>query len=111
MRSKWRRYSSSSASRSPPCARATRERMSAVDSLEAAIYPEMPDGAKRLTRGGRSEADAAFAGEPLDVDDPLEGDRVAPVLGLERKSGLAGAGPNVCCAQRLFQGIRTRRRY
>src|SRR5580765_4766023 len=110
MRSKWRRYSSSSASRSPSCARATRARMSAVDSLEAAIYSEMPDRAKRLTRGGRPEADAAFAGEPLDVDDPLEGNRVAPVLGLERKSRLARAGPNGRRTQRLFEGICARRR-
>src|ERR1051325_8700183 len=110
MRSKWSRYSSSSASRSPSCARATRARMSAVDSLEAAINVEVPGAAKRLTRGRGAEADAAFPCEALDVDDTLKGDRVPPVLGVERKSGLPCAGADVCRSQSLLERIGARRR-
>src|SRR5512133_2523828 len=110
MRSKWRRYSSSSASRSPSCARATSARMSAVDSFEAAINLRVPRAASARTRDRGAEADAAFPREPLDVDDALERDGVAPVLGVESEGRLARPGPDVRDAQGLLQRVGARRR-
>src|SRR5213083_31014 len=111
MRSKWRRYSSSSASRSPSCARATSARMSAVDSVEAVINLKVPRVARALTRDRGAEADAAFPREPLDVDDALEGDGVAPVLGVEGEGRLARPGTDVCRAQSLLERVGARRRH
>src|SRR5947199_10531779 len=110
MRSKWRRYSSSSASRSPSWARSTSARMFAVDSVEAAINLKVPRVARALTRDRGAEADAAFPREPLDIDDALKGDRVAPVLGVEGEGRLARAGAEVCGAQGLLERIGARRR-
>src|SRR5215212_3018199 len=117
MRSKCRRYSSSSASRSPCCPRSTRRRTCSFDALAAvaaarvassAITPGMPLPARRLTRGRSPEADPAFAREPLDVHDPLERDGVAAVLGLERQRGLACARTNLGRAERLLERVRAR---
>src|SRR5207247_5623592 len=46
-----------------------------------------------------SEADAALAREPLDVDDPADRQRVPAVLGLE------GEGPVGVAAQRLVEAV------
>jgi hypothetical protein len=44
-----------------------------------------------------SEADSRLARKPLHVDDPAQGDRVSPVLGLDRERALTAV------AERLFE--------
>src|SRR4051812_9994514 len=92
MRSKWRRYSSSSASRSPCCARSTSARISgprSVPLVPASAIPmdRAPPDAGRNALGARpgSEAEPRFAGEALEVVDPAQDDRVADVVGLDRE--------------------------
>src|SRR6266545_6911111 len=70
----------------------------------------MPPAAGRLTRGRGAEANSALAGIPLHVDDPLQGDRVAAVLGLERERGLSCARTEVGGAEGLLECISARRR-
>ena len=73
----------------------------------------MPRCGLRLTpesRGRGAEADPAFAREPLDVDDSTERDRVAAVLGFERKCRLAAPGAQLGGAEGLFKLVGTRRR-
>src|SRR4051794_19854851 len=119
MRSKCRRYSSSSASRSPCWPRSTSRRTCSFEPLagfaaarvaSSAITLEMPPAARRLTRSRRPEADPALPGEALHVHDPLEGDRVAAVLRIESEGRLARAGTEVGRAQRLLQRVCTGRR-
>src|SRR5690242_16305134 len=85
--------------------------MSAVDSLDAAINLEVPCAAKGLTRGRGPEADAAFPCEALDVDDALQGDRVAAVLGLQRQGRLARACADIGSGERLLERIGARGRH
>src|SRR3954467_11766534 len=97
MRSKWMRYSSSSASRSPFCARSTSARTSdcatpdGLGDSVCAIDGPCPSGSGPNPLLGR-EPDAAVAGEPLHVDDPVEPEQVAPVFSIERERRLAGVG-------------------
>src|SRR5437867_3944269 len=92
MRSKWSRYSFSSASRSPCCARST-STLSSVAPWEPVVRAvpwipillgRVPTDARSVTRYlGTAEADTSFARVALDVDDSCERDRVAPVLGFD----------------------------
>src|SRR5437879_7714123 len=91
MRSKWMRYSSSSASRSPCWARSTRARTRFVSlslrCVDASCIPAFrapgSGPANPPPSGDRAEAHAALAREPLHVDDPAQLDRVVAVVGLE----------------------------
>src|SRR4029453_4533184 len=92
MRSKWSRYSCSSASRSPCCARSTSTRASIAprEPVVPAIpwipilQGGVPTDARSVTRYlATAETDTSFARIALDVDDSRERDRVAPVLGLD----------------------------
>src|SRR5204863_5577132 len=68
----------------------------------------MPRGPRRLTpvsRGRRAEADARVPGEALDVDDPPEGERVAPVLRVERDGSLARLGADIRGAENALERI------
>src|SRR2546429_1630042 len=124
MRSKCIRYSSSSACRSSCCARSTRRRTSAFESLtgrgtsrvaSSAITETMPRSEREVTRKrsrglrSRAETDPALAGEPLYVDHPLQRDRVPAVLGLQRQRGLAGPCAQLRRAERLLERIGTGR--
>src|SRR4029077_13209667 len=53
----------------------------------------------------RAEPDATFPGETLHVDDPLEGDGVAAILGVERQRSLARSGAELRRAQGLLERI------
>src|SRR6266576_2057815 len=124
MRSKWIRYSSSSAPRSPSWPRSTRRRMCAVESFagraaawvaSSAINAEVPRSVGLVTRrpassDGRAEPHATFARESLHVDDPLQGNRVAAVLCLECQSGLARTRAELNGSERLFERIGAGRR-
>src|SRR5437868_14064381 len=83
MRSKWRRYSSSRASRSPACARATSSRISVAVGPALVEASVIPLSRARSARTLRAEAHARFAREALHVDDPAQDDRVPAVLGVE----------------------------
>ena len=75
----------------------------------------MPRSEGLVTRGpassdGRAEPYATFAREPLHVDDPLQGNRVAAVLCLECESGLARTCAELDGSERLFERIGAGRR-
>src|SRR5436190_14613021 len=116
MRSKWRRYSSSNALRSPCCARSTSARTRAGDSrgerveavASSAINEGMPGGVAPVTPPSpalRAETDAGVTREPLHVDDAAQGDRVPAVLGIEREGGLAGAGADLGRRERVLERV------
>src|SRR5438552_2950810 len=120
MRSKLRRYSSSSAPRSPFWARSTSSRTCLVESAAVAaaaavglaIKCGMPASVRPLTpssAGCRPEADSGFLREPLDVGDALKGDRVPPVVGLEGECGVAGARAELGGAEHLLELVGARR--
>src|SRR5207253_8543640 len=107
--------------RSPSWARSTSRLRPAVDSpagrtaariASSAISRGMPPSPSRLTRSGAGGAEAhpAFAGEALDVDHPLQGNRVAAVLRLEGQRGLPAAGAQLGGAECLLQRVGARRR-
>src|ERR1041384_5932942 len=86
MRSKWMRYSSSSASRSPCWPRSTRRRMcwrSGASGRAAASLPSVV----AITRGMPGSRDpqphASLPTEAAHVHDPAQSDDVAGVLGVE----------------------------
>src|SRR6266536_4531511 len=91
MRSKWMRYSSSSASRSPCWPRSTRRRICSRSgasgragawlSFGAAITGWMPESRD-------PEPHPRLAPEPAQVNDPAEIHDVARVLGVERDGAL-----------------------
>src|SRR3954454_6267046 len=103
MRSKWMRYSSSSAARSPACARSTSFRTCSVDSRAFGVVPV----SELLTlgtfpRSPGAEPDAGGAVVAAEIRDTRDDDVVAPVLevedddarpiGVERLLELVGAG-------------------
>src|SRR3954467_11154952 len=103
MRSKWMRYSSSSAARSPACARSTSFRTCSVDSRAFGVVPV----SELLTlgtfpRSPGAEPDAGGAVVAAEIRDARDDDVVAPVLevedddarpvGVERLLELVGAG-------------------
>src|SRR4051812_9779837 len=82
MRSKWIRYSSSSAARSPCCARSTSLRTCSVDSRAGfSVAPELT--VSRLPRLPGGEPDAARPAETPEIRHARDDDVVRPVLGLE----------------------------
>src|SRR4029453_3744887 len=113
MRSKWSRYSCSSASRSPCCARSTSTRASIAprEPVVPAIpwipilQGGVPTDARSVTRYlATAETDTSFARIALDVDDSRERDRVAPVLGLDLHRSARSAA-----VERLLELVRDRR--
>ena len=71
---------------------------------------EFPVGtaSNSLGRGG-AEADPALPREPLHIDDALQGDRVAAVLGIQRERRLTRPGSEIGRAERLLEGVGARR--
>src|SRR3954452_8924862 len=97
MRSKWIRYSSSSAPRSPCWARSTSARTRCVSLCFLSVAASdtlnfLPGAALGVTLGSGAEADAALAREPLDEDDLPDGARVSAVLGFEGHGRVVVAG-------------------
>src|SRR6266436_6314681 len=103
MRSKWIRYSSSSASRSPCWAWSTRARTRAVslsffwvvgasDITDTYGVPRGPVCLTQPRSGCGAEADPALAPVALDVPHTPDEDRVAAVLGLEGERRVVVAG-------------------
>ena len=74
----------------------------------------MPRAARLLTRepasGGRSRTRSALPRKSLHVDDPLQGDRVAPVLGFEREGGVSCARTDLGGSESLLERVCARRR-
>src|SRR5215212_9321475 len=102
MRSKWIRYSSSSASRSPSCARSTSARtragasgrsLSVVAALTEIGFPA----------GLAPEPHARLAAVPLDVDDPAQREREAAFFGLERDRSLPGSRARLRARDRALE--------
>src|SRR5439155_19899566 len=104
MRSKWSRYSSSSASRSPCCARSTSLRTRAGQSGRSVSTDSWAvTRARSPCLGG--EPDARLAEEAADIRHLAQGDRVVPVVGLEPDGALAGVGPRLRAADRRLQRL------
>src|SRR5437867_4514055 len=112
MRSKWSRYSCSSASRSPCCARSTSTRSSVAPWEPVAraipwipiLLGRVPTDARSVTRYlAAAEADTSFARIALDVDDSRKRDRVAPVLGFDLHRSARSAA-----VERLLELVRDR---
>src|SRR3954469_5579856 len=87
MRSKWMRYSSSSASRSPCWPRSTRRRIwsRSGEAGFVAVWLSFAEDIRTRMPGSRdAEPHSRLAPEPAQVDDPAQGDDVLRVLGVER---------------------------
>src|SRR3954454_1447225 len=87
MRSKWMRYSSSSASRSPCWPRSTRRRIwsrSGAAAFVAVWLSSAEDIRTWMPRSRNAEPHPCVAAEATEVDDPAQGDDVFRVLGVER---------------------------
>src|SRR3954468_9057826 len=101
IRSKWIRYSSSSAARSPACARSTSFRTCSVDSRGLGVVSELLT-IETFPHSPRAEPDPGGAVVAAEVRDPRDDDVVPPVLeiedhdarpiGVERLLELVGAG-------------------
>src|SRR3954449_10586031 len=87
MRSKWMRYSSSSASRSPCWPRSTRRRIwsRSGEAGFVAVWLSSAEDIRKWMPGSRNpEPHLRVAAEAAQVDDPAQSDDVLGVLGVER---------------------------
>src|SRR3954454_22416248 len=87
MRSKWMRYSSSSASRSPCCPRSTRRRiwLRSGEAGFAEAWVSFAEGIRTWMPGSRdAEPHSRLPSEAAQIDDAAQGDDVLRVLGVER---------------------------
>src|SRR5712691_302623 len=84
------RYSSSSASRSPCCARSTSPRMRSGASARSAPPTTSLAAIRRCFPSSTgAEPHARLPQRPAQVDDPAQRDGVAPVLRIERDGAVA----------------------
>src|SRR3954454_15869955 len=87
MRSKWMRYSSSSASRSPCWPRSTRRRIwsRSGDAAFVAVWLSSAEDIRTwMPRSRNPESHPCVTAEAAQVDDAAQGDDVFRVLGVER---------------------------